>query len=121
MASTTMASTAQSHTPQPPPNVNGRPLQWEGAVVLLSRAEQALLDAMLRSSPTPEPVLGKRPYQGEDPQDGNDTEPDEEGSLTQLLSPSIGNITAATLRYATKKKLRPEQRDDLESFLQVSH
>jgi hypothetical protein len=69
----------------------------------------------------PEPVLGKRPYQGEDPQDGNDTEPDGEGSLTQSLLPSIGNVTAATLRYATKKKLCPEQRDNLETFLQVSH
>jgi hypothetical protein len=119
-----MASTpepAHSQTPQSAPNVNRRPLQREGAVFLLSRAEQALRDAMLRSSPTPEPVLGKRAHQGEDPPDGNDTEPDGEGPLTQSLLPSISNVTAATLRYAAKKKLRPEQRDDLENFLLVSH
>lgn len=99
---------------------NRRPLQREGAVVFLSRAEQALQDAMLRSSPTPEPVLGKRTHQDEDTLDGNDTEPDGEGSLTQTSSPSISNVTAATLRYATRKKLRPEQRDDLQNFLLVS-
>ena len=57
-----MASTpepAQSQTLQPAPNVNHCPLQREGAMILLSQAEQALRDAMLRSSPTPEPVLGK--------------------------------------------------------------
>ena len=62
---------------QPAPNLNCRPLQREGAVVLLSWAEQALRDAMLRSSPTPEPVLRKRAHQNEDSPDGNDTEPDE--------------------------------------------
>jgi len=36
-----------------------RPLQREGAVILLSSAEQALEDAMMRSSPMPELVLGK--------------------------------------------------------------
>jgi len=36
-----------------------RPLQREGAMILLSPAEQALQDAILRSSPPPEPVLGK--------------------------------------------------------------
>ncbi|KJA14234.1 hypothetical protein HYPSUDRAFT_208899 [Hypholoma sublateritium FD-334 SS-4] len=28
----------------------------------------------------------------------------------------MSNLTAATLRYATKKKLRPEQRDEVEAF-----
>jgi len=35
------------------------PLQREGAMILLSPAEQALQDAMLRSSPPPKPVLRK--------------------------------------------------------------
>jgi hypothetical protein len=115
---------AQSQTPQPVPTApRHRPLQREGAVIFLSQAEQALRDAMLRSSLTPEPVLGKRTHREQDTPDGSDTEPDEEGSSTthpQSLLPSISNITAASLRYATKKKLRPEQCNDLEAFLLVS-
>jgi len=80
---------------------------------------------MLRSSPTPEPVLRKRNRQGDDLlQDGVDTEPDEDPSLPtqpQPLSPSIKNVTAAALRYSVKKKkLCPEQRDKVDAFLLVS-
>ncbi|KAF8809720.1 hypothetical protein BYT27DRAFT_7222310 [Phlegmacium glaucopus] len=96
---------AQSQVAQPVPTAPCcRPLQREGAVILLSQAEQALRDAMLRLSLTPEPVLGKRTHQEEDPLDGDDTEPDGEGSLTtqpQSLSPSIRNVTAATLSSDT--------------------
>ena len=93
-----------------------RSLQREGAMILLSPVEQALQDAMLRSSPPPEQVLGKRTH---DEQDGGDTEPDEDSSVA-ALAPSLSNVTSASLRYATHKKLRPEQRDELEAFLQVS-
>ena len=103
-----------------------RPLRREGAVILLSAAEQAMEDAMLRSSsPLPEPVLGKRTHQEDDSAsaDGDDAEPgDTEPTSTahQQVLPSIGNIAAATTRYAAKKKLRPEQRDELDAFLSVS-
>jgi len=93
----------------------------------LSAAEQAMEDAnhaMLMSSPMPEPVLRKWNRQGDDLlQDGVDIEPDEDPSLPtqpQPLSPSIKNVTAAALRYSVKKKLRPEQRDEVDAFLLVS-
>jgi hypothetical protein len=121
------ASTAQSQPSQPLSTSQRRPLQREGAVYLLSPAEQALEDAMLRSSPPPEQVLGKRTHEEGDEQqgrdDGGDTEPEEGTSAStqaQSLAPSLSNITNATLRYATYKKLRTEQRDELEAFLQVS-
>lgn len=89
-------------------------------MVMLSAAEQAMEDAMLRSTPTPEPVLGKRTYNSTD---GDDTEPDDELSPeTQCESslPLSSNVAAATVRYAAKKKLRPEQRDEVDAFLLVS-
>jgi len=95
-----------------------RPLRREGAFIFLSPAEQAMEDAMTRASPSPERVLGKRPRH---PTDGNDTETDNETSTTQSQSlPSISNVAAASLRYASKKKLRPEQRDEVDTFLLVS-
>ena len=95
------------------------PLRREGAIILLSAAEQAMEDAMLRSSPTPEPVLGKRTHNSPD---GDDTEPDDEPTTTQSDSslPLSSNVAAATVRYAAKKKLRPEQRDEVDAFLLVS-
>ena len=97
-----------------------RPPQREGAQFFLSAAEQAIEDAMLRSSPPPEPVLGKRVHDEDEPE-ASDGEPEESsGEHPQHLSPSIGNLTAAALRYAVKKKLRPEQRDDVEAFFLVS-
>jgi len=36
------------------------------------------------------------------------------------LLPSVGNVADATRRYALKKKLRPEQRDEVDAFLLVS-
>ena len=59
----------------------------------------------------PESVLGKQQCGVDDSMDGNDTEPDNESPLkTQLQSlPSISNVAAATLHYALKKKLHPEQ------------
>ncbi len=97
------------------------PPQREGAGYFLSRAEQALADAMMRSSPAPEPLLGKRGRVGDQPGDGDgdeDTEPEDESSTTQ--TPSINSVTAVVLRYASKKKLRPDQRDEVEAFFSVS-
>ena len=118
------ASTAQSQPPQPVSTSQRRLLQREGAVYILSPAEQALEDAMLRSSPPPEQVLGKRTHEEDDEEDPDGDTELEEGTSTsaqaQSLAPSLGNITGITLRYATYKKLRAEQRDELEAFLQVS-
>src|SRR5258708_35408659 len=104
---------------QPIPDTHSRrPLQREGARYFLSAAEQAMEDAMLRSSPPPETVLGKRTHD-----DGNvDTEPDEDlpSTLQQTLQPSVSNMADATRRYALKKKLHPEQRDEVDAFLLVS-
>lgn len=117
----TSASQPQSSQPS---TLQGRPLRREGAIILLSTAEQALQDAMLRSSPTPEPLLGKRTREKDDEQEGEETEPDEEGTSATgqalPLAPSFSNIRAATSRYATHKKLRAEQRAEVEAFLQVS-
>lgn len=97
-----------------------RPLQREGARYFLSAAEQAMEDAMLRSSPPPEILLGKRTRQGDD--DHIDTEPDEDppSAPQQSLPPSVSNVADASRRYALKKKLRPEQRDEVDAFLLVS-
>ncbi len=101
-----------------------RPLRREGAAFFLTVAEQALMDAMDRSSPPPEPILGKRASRQDTDQDGGDvTEPEEGDSATETARPQESSpnvITAATLRYASRKKLRSEQRDEVEAFLQVS-
>jgi hypothetical protein len=90
-------------------------------MILLSPAEQALQDAILRSSPPPEPVLGKRRHQEDDNgSDGNEDTSTLPPMQPQTSLPSISNVTAAALEYATHKKLRPEQRDELETFLLVS-
>ena len=103
--------------------VSRRPLQREGAQYFLSAAEEALAEAMMRSSPPPEPLLGKRVRDNDQPaEDDHDSEADEEVPPTTHLQPSIpsiSNLTAATLRYAAKKKLRPEQRDEVEAFFSV--
>ena len=108
-------------TPPRPP----RPLRREGAFCFqgLTPAEQAMENAMMASSsPPPQSVLGKRRRSGDDV-DGDDTEPDEQGPSTRPQSelPSISNASATALRYAATKKLRPEQRDELDTFLSVSH
>lgn len=112
-----------SADPQTPTSASQprRPLQREGATIFLSLAEQALQDAMLRSSPIPEVVLGKRTRQeGDDADSGNELDATPPPTQPQLSLPSISNVTAAALRYAAHKKLRPEQRDELEAFLLVS-
>ncbi len=107
----------------PPTQQFHRPLQREGAAFFVSAAEQALIDAMDRSSPLPEPLLGKRTHgQVHEEDHGEDTEPDEVDTTTETTRPqesSSDAITAATLRYASRKKLRPEQRDEVEAFLQA--
>ncbi len=72
---------------------------------------------MMRSSPPPEPVLGKRVHD-DDLQEASGGEHDEESSTDrpQHSSAPITNLTAATLRYAAK----PEQRDDVEAFFSAS-
>jgi len=78
---------------------------------------------MASSSPPPESVLGKRRRSVDEPVDGGDTEPDEQGSSIappQSELPSITNVAATVRRYAAIKKLRPEQRDEVEAFLSVS-
>ena len=108
----------QTSQPIPDNTHSRRPLQREGARYFLLAAEQAMEDAMLRSSPPPETVLGKRTHD-----DGNvDTEPDEDlpSTLQQTLQPSVSNMADATRCYALKKKLRPEQRDEVDAFLLVS-
>ena len=102
------------------------PLQREGATIFLSPAEQAVENAMMRSSPAPDPMpesaLGKQQHGVDDSTDGNDTEPNNESpSTTQLQSlPSISNVATATLCYALKKKLHPEQCEEVDAFLLVS-
>ncbi|KIK09284.1 hypothetical protein K443DRAFT_942 [Laccaria amethystina LaAM-08-1] len=100
--------------PAPQPR---RPLRREGAVIILTPEEQLLQDAMLMSSsPPPEPLLGKR-TRNEDGDDEGEHVPTSPAPQLETLSPSISNLTAATLRYANTKKLRPEQRDEAEAFL----
>ena len=121
-----MASpTAQSQQPPVtlPPQSHPRPLRREGAQYFLSAAEEALEAAMMRSSsPVEESPLGKRVREGDDSIDHNGSEPDEEpaSSQQQQIQPSLSNVIASTLRYASRKKLRPEQRDEVEAFLSVS-
>ena len=119
----TNPSTAPVPTATALPQV--RPLQREGAVILYSAAEQALEGAMLRSSPEPDPsdtLLSKQTRDPNDTQDGNDTEPDDEGETPTTEPPAFttSNIRAATLRYASQKKLRTDQRGELDVFLQAS-
>lgn len=109
-----------------PPQLTHRPLQREGAVILLSAAERAIEDAMMRSSspPVEDPAPRKRAREGEDPEDTELDEPGEDPpsplAATQSQGPSLSNVIAATRRYASRKKLRPEQRDEVEAFLSVS-
>ncbi len=78
---------------------------------------------MLRSSPPPEPLLGKRIRDADLPgDDDDDSEPENDPSATHLppSTPSISNVTAVALRYASKKKLRPDQREEVQAFFSVS-
>lgn len=107
-----------------------RPLQREGAIFILTTEEQAMEDAMLRSSPEPEgsgTTLGKRTRDDNDNEQDSDNNteqgPEDEtpSSSQSFVIPTLSNITAATLRYATQKRLRAEQRGELEAFLLVSN
>jgi len=109
-------------SPTPPyqpqtPTPRGHALRREGAVIF-SSAEQVLADAMAQSSPLlPECVLGRRTRA-----DSDVGGPDDDPNLTPRASahePSISNVTAVVLRYASQKKLRPEQRDEVEAFMIV--
>ena len=118
-----MASTPAPATNNAPQAHPRRPLQREGAQFFLTMAEQEIEAAMMRSSPPPAMVLGKRVHHDDQPGEGDDDDDvDEEGSSTPRLQPlsSISNLTAVTMRYASRKKLRPDQRDEIEAFLSVS-
>lgn len=124
--STNAGPTNPTFQRQPPTNSQPhRPLRREGAFRIenLTAEEQALEDAMNRSStPPPEVVLGKRTREG-GPGDGSDTDLDDVGGerdVSTTKQPSFSNVTASTQRHALKKKLRPEQRDELDAFSLVS-
>lgn len=132
--SSPIPSTDGHPTPQQQPVPSSqprRPIQREGAFRIenLTAAEQALEDAMNRLSSPPPEVLGKRTRE-DGSGEGSDSEPDEDSPRNgeqgasemqpQSSQPSISNVTASTRRYAAKKKLRPEQRDELDAFLLVS-
>lgn len=106
------------------PAAQSRSLRRQGAFSLLTEAEREVEAAMLRSSPPPElSILGKRPRQERHPAYNGDPESEDDSWTTpssQASAPSISNITTASLRYATRKKLRADQRDELEAFLLVS-
>src|ERR1700722_983127 len=117
-----------SRTPTPPydpqtPTPRGRGLHREGAIAnILSAAEQTLVDAMRQSSsPPPECVLGRRTRDDDDigGPGANDAEDLDVTPRASALPNS--NVSAMASRYASKKKLRPEQRDELDAFLAVSN
>ncbi|PPQ78597.1 hypothetical protein CVT26_005315 [Gymnopilus dilepis] len=105
------------------PAASRRPLQRQGAMFFaLSEEEQALERAMLRSSSPPaETVLGKRGHDGDEGDDvGGDTEREDGPSPAGPQADSnaqVSNLAAACHRHAAKKKLRPEQRSDIDAFL----
>lgn len=119
----TNSSTPSSLPATTPSAAQPRPLRREGAMIFLSSEEQALEEAMLRSSPEPEAsALGKR-TRGDDDEahDGTDMEPDSEiPPALQNVAPTLSNVTAASLRYATQKRIRSEQRGELDAFLLAS-
>ncbi len=122
--STATSSIAPAAPPAPAPPIVPRPLRREGAMYILTPEEEALQDAMLRSSsPAPEPetsALG-RTRDNDDEGDGAETEPETEPPTTsQALVPNASNVTAAALRYATQKRIRSEQRGELDTFLSAS-
>jgi hypothetical protein len=139
MSSPTPANVGPFASPPPAPQQQQQPssrprhlLKREGAFCIknLTEAEQSLEDAMNRlSSLLPEVVLGKRTRQdgpggsSDSESDGDTPRNNKQGALTlrpQSSQPSISNVTTSTRRYALKKKLRPEQRDELDTFLLVS-
>jgi len=107
------------HTPTP----RGRGLRREGAIAnILSAQEQALADAMMQSSsPLPESILGRRSRAEDDIGEPGDPDPDPDTTpRASAQTASISNIMAIALRYASKKKLRQEQRDEVDIFLTAS-
>src|SRR5271155_1262805 len=73
----------------------GRPLQREGARFFLSAAEQAMEDAMNRSSSLiPALSLGRGPLKADNPEDRNDPEKDE--TFLRQCSPRQRRLPLAT-------------------------
>lgn len=115
------AQNLPTSSPSPAPRYPSRALRRQYAFALLSPPEQAIADAMVRSSSAPAEVrppsvLGRRPRcEDEGNSDGGDTEPGGGGE------PVLAKDSAATaMRYAAKKKLRSEQREAVEDFLGAS-
>lgn len=138
-----MAPTAEHHPSPPPANRPHAPtvhpsrrLRRQNAIIILSPTEQALADAMVQSSPpppdpSPSSILGRRARSDGGEDSGDSTEPDTSNppprgatapaqpTLNSLQSPQ-GRVAADLRRYAFAKKLRTEQRDQVEDFLMVS-
>lgn len=95
---------------------------------ILGPAEQAVVDAMLRSSPPPpspsaSSLLGKRTYpRFGDAGDGDNTEPDTaDTAATDCSTLVIGDTpTDILFRWVSRKKLRGEQREEVQDFFEVS-
>lgn len=114
-------SATNNSLPQP----TRRPLRREGAFYFPSAAERAMEAAMMRSSSPPvEPALGKRTRDEGGAEDNDSTGPGDGKPLPSAanapqVQPSLSNVITATLQYAARKKLRPEQRNEVEVFLLV--
>lgn len=80
-------------------------LQREGAIILYSSEEQALLDAMMRSSSIPDElgVLGKRTQPDDNDDEGSKGSNTELEPDTEASAPFHSNVTTAALHYASQK------------------
>ncbi len=69
-----------------------------------------------------EPALGKRTRDEGGAEDNDSTGPGDgkplpSAAMRPQVQPSLSNVITATLQYAARKKLRPEQRNEVEVFL----
>jgi hypothetical protein len=71
--------------------------------------------AMAQSSPVAPPRPDKRPHSAID----DDTSDNEDVPAQISLAPNQ-NIAAAATRYAERKRLKPDQKADVDAFLNVS-
>lgn len=116
-----------------------RLLRRQHAVIFLTPAEQSIADAMVRSSPPPQAsssTLGKRlrrPSSGEE-DDGDATDidtdlPSTAGVVARTEAPSLSLLALppaapvgtplSTVLQPVSKKLRVEQREEVDAFLKV--
>lgn len=118
-----------------------RPLRRQHAFIALTPAEQSIADVMVRPSPPPQlssSALGKRPRRpssGEE-DDGDTTDTDtnlpstasavarSDTSNVNLLAPApppaaTAETPLSTVLQSASKKLRMEQREEVDTFLKV--